>query len=145
MINSVTSSIIAPEFDPEANYSAGDYTLFETEMYRFDSSHTGEWTGTDATNVSAGHEIAELFRTKLDDIYTLTASGDTTDRTAEIENALASHGSCVLGPGTFYTLGIKMPDGTMLSGCGNKTKLRLADTAYTNLWIPGDQTFVRNY
>lgn len=61
----VNDDAIAPEFDPTATYAAGDYALYETEMYRFDEAHTGAWTGTDVTKVSAGAEIAALAKSKM--------------------------------------------------------------------------------
>ena len=55
----------------------------------------------------------------------LESTNDTTDRTKEILNALSSNGYCELGKGTFYTKGLKMPDGTTLKGLGNESVLML--------------------
>lgn len=50
--------------------------------------------------------------------FFLKATGDTADRSAEIEKMLAEYKVCVLTPGTYYVSGIKMPEGTSLYGMG---------------------------
>ena len=55
----------------------------------------------------------------------ILATGDSTDRAAEINAALAARGECRLGPGDFYVSGIVMPGSTTLSGCGAKTRIIL--------------------
>lgn len=57
--------------------------------------------------------------------YYLKSTQDTTDRTAEIEALLQTHGVCVLGPGTFLVKNVRMPDNTMLRGEGPASKLLL--------------------
>ena len=54
----------------------------------------------------------------------LAASGDTSDRTADIESMLAT-GVCRLGQGDFYVKDVQMPDGTMIVGQGKATRLFL--------------------
>lgn len=58
----------------------------------------------------------------------LKATGDTTDRAAEINAILSSAGMCQLGKGVFYVSGIVMPDSSVLSGCGASTKIVLLDS-----------------
>lgn len=55
----------------------------------------------------------------------LLSTGDSTDRAAEINAALAARDECKLGPGDFYVSGIVMPGSTTLSGCGAKTRIIL--------------------
>ncbi|MBP3396876.1 MAG: hypothetical protein J6L87_06865 [Clostridia bacterium] len=57
--------------------------------------------------------------------YLLESTGDHTDRTAEIEEMLRTHGACVLGAGEFTVSGVKMPDHTTLMGLGTATRLYL--------------------
>ncbi len=57
--------------------------------------------------------------------YYLSSTGDTTDRTAEIEQLLAAQGACLLGNGIYYVSGVKMPPKTTLFGLGAATKLVL--------------------
>lgn len=73
-------------------------------------------------NITASPTIAQQ------DLYVLTATGDDTDRTADIETMLSINGICILGPGLFATTGITMPANSMLRGSGNATKLRLVST-----------------
>ena len=47
------------------------------------------------------------------------------DMTAAIEAKLRDTGACLLGSGTYYVSGIKMPTGTTLMGMGNATKVIL--------------------
>lgn len=60
--------------------------------------------------------------------YLLESTGDRTDRTAEIEEMLKIHGTCVLGAGVFTVSGINMPDHTTLMGLGTATELYLDPT-----------------
>ncbi|MBR5296013.1 MAG: right-handed parallel beta-helix repeat-containing protein [Clostridia bacterium] len=53
--------------------------------------------------------------------YVLSSTGNQKDRTEEIEKILKEKGSCVLGTGDFYVSGVKMPEGTTLSGLGEKS------------------------
>ena len=55
---------------------------------------------------------------------TIVPTGDSTDRTAEINATLARDGVCILAPGEYYVGNIVMLDGTMLKGSGiGTTKL----------------------
>lgn len=58
----------------------------------------------------------------------LAASGDQTDRAAEIMTMLQTTGVCNLGPGDFYVSGIVMPDRTTLKGCGDTTRVILLNS-----------------
>lgn len=57
--------------------------------------------------------------------FYLPATNDGADRTAEIRQLLEQYGACQLGSGTYVVTGIRMPDGTSLSGAGSGTKLLL--------------------
>lgn len=61
------------------------------------------------------------------DFY-ISSTGDTTDRTAEIQGILDTFGVCRLGEGMFYTTGLTVPNNGILQGSGNKTILTLADS-----------------
>lgn len=51
----------ASVFDATAAYSAGAYVLYNSVLYRFNTDHAaGTWTGTDATAIMIGPEIAHL-------------------------------------------------------------------------------------
>ncbi|MBR2616581.1 MAG: hypothetical protein IKC69_07885 [Clostridia bacterium] len=58
--------------------------------------------------------------------YFLAASGDKRDRSAEIERIFREQGACVLGVGTFWVSGVKMPHGTSLFGMGHGTVIALS-------------------
>lgn len=59
----------------------------------------------------------------------LPSTGDTTDRTAEIVSLLNSNGICRLGSGDFYITGVNMPNGSIITGCGNRTRVIVSDGA----------------
>ena len=62
-------------------------------------------------------------------LYVLTSTGDTTDRTADIAAVLAENGSCVLGTGTFYVSNLSLSANQSLRGSGiGNTILRLSGT-----------------
>jgi len=58
----------------------------------------------------------------------LAPTGNTTDRTADIQAMLSSTGVCHLGAGDFYVSGIDVPTGATLDGCGNATRVHLLDS-----------------
>lgn len=58
----------------------------------------------------------------------LASTGDTTDRTGDIQTMLNTTGVCHLGPGVFYVTGIDIPNLCMLIGSGNKTQVILAQS-----------------
>ena len=64
--------------------------------------------------------------------YDAETTGDTADRTNDIQAALQTNGVCRLGPGLFCTTGITMPAGTMIIGCGSATEIRLLPTEDEN-------------
>ncbi len=49
---------LAREFDSSASYSAGNYVMFDSILYRFTSAHSGEWTGEDVEQVVLTDEIS---------------------------------------------------------------------------------------
>lgn len=57
--------------------------------------------------------------------FFLRPTGDTTDRSAEIEKLLQEYKVCILPPGTYYVSGVKMPDGTSLFGMGEGSQVIL--------------------
>ena len=57
--------------------------------------------------------------------FFLKETGDTTDRSAEIQAMLQKHKVCILTPGTYYVSGVKMPDGTSLYGMGEGSRVVL--------------------
>ena len=58
----------------------------------------------------------------------LASTGDTTDRTGDIQTMLNTTGVCHLGPGAFYVTGVEVPNNGCLYGEGNKTRLVLASS-----------------
>ena len=63
----------------------------------------------------------------------LAASGDSTDRAADILSLLSSTGVCNLGPGDFYCSGIVMPDYSSIRGSGSATRLILTSDSTSPL------------
>lgn len=58
-------------------------------------------------------------------VYIPSMGISTVDLSNYIEDALNQYGECRLGPGVYGVSGIDMPDGSMLSGCGDQTIIRL--------------------
>lgn len=91
----------APTFDATTAYTAGDYVLYNSDLYRFTADHAaGAWTGTDATAVKIGGEIGETRSAALtnSDVLTLT-SPSILDFTAQ------NPGKCIrFSTGSVYTL-----------------------------------------
>lgn len=57
----VLESAIAPAFSTSASYSAGDYVLYNDEIYKFTANHAaGAWTGSDATKTTVAAVFATL-------------------------------------------------------------------------------------
>lgn len=51
----------APTFSPSAPYVAGAYVWYDGTLYRFTAAHAaGSWTGSDATTVTIGGELADI-------------------------------------------------------------------------------------
>ena len=73
----------------------------------------------------------------FENIHYLKSNGG--DMTSAIEEKLTSTGACLLGSGTYYVSGIKMPKGTALMGMGNATKivLRPEITAGAAIYMSG--------
>ena len=78
-------------------------------------------TNQNTYNVTASPEIT------TDTNNYLAPSGDTTDRTSDIETLLAT-GCCHLGPGDYYVTGIDMPVNAELVGSGWKTRIIVANS-----------------
>ena len=58
----------------------------------------------------------------------LASTGDTTDRTGDIQTMLNTTGVCRLGPGVFYVTGVEIPNYGSLIGSGKKTQIILASS-----------------
>lgn len=57
----VDLSLIAPEFDQDQSYVAGEYVTHENGLWRFtQSKETGEWDSTVVTSTSVGAELGAL-------------------------------------------------------------------------------------
>lgn len=65
----------------------------------------------------------------------LVSTGDTTDRTADIQAMLSATGVCHLGPGLFIVSGIDIPSYGSLIGSGNATMVRLNEEVTTGYTI----------
>ena len=61
------------------------------------------------------------------DRYFLSSSGDGRDMSSEIEARLSEYGVCLLGAGTYFVSGVRMPDGSTVSGMGRATRVVLMD------------------
>lgn len=61
----------------------------------------------------------------------LASTGDTTDRTGDIQTLLNTTKICNLGPGDFYVTGVTIPTYGTLRGCGNATRIILAGSVST--------------
>lgn len=61
----------------------------------------------------------------------LASTGDTTDRTGDIQTMLNMTGVCRLGPGKFVVTGVEVPDYASLIGSGIRTVIILDDSVTT--------------
>ena len=51
---------LAPAFSTDASYVAGQYVTNNSGLYRFNTTHTGDWSSSDVTAVNLGGEITNL-------------------------------------------------------------------------------------
>ena len=66
---------IAPTFSASTAYPAGAYVYYNGTLYRFASDHAaGSWTGTDATAVALGNDVADLKSAFVEDVYQITGA-----------------------------------------------------------------------
>lgn len=71
---------IAPVFSDSSDYAEGDIVMYQGTLYRFSADHTaGEWTGTDATQITV-EESALLRFLRFDDAEALTGTQKATAR-----------------------------------------------------------------
>lgn len=73
---------IAPTFSATTAYPAGAYVYYNGTLYRFTATHAaGSWTGTDATAVALGNDVADLKSALTQDhiINYVDFSGSTAD------------------------------------------------------------------
>lgn len=64
----------APEFSSSTAYSAGQYVMYNSTLYRFTTDHAaGEWVGTDATAEAVAPKIASMEEeiTNIEPVYIL--------------------------------------------------------------------------
>lgn len=90
------------------------------------------------------YEITSYPTITADTNNYLAASGDMTDRAYDILNMLNSTGICNLGPGEFYISNIPMPNYSMLSGCGDKTRVIMLDNATSNAITMGSDCTIKD-
>ncbi|MBR0463459.1 MAG: hypothetical protein IJJ23_03645 [Clostridia bacterium] len=83
----------------------------------------------DVTVSAVGIETAPPNAALMD--CRLYPTGDSSDRTEEIERMLEIAGKCELVSGRYYVFGVDMPDGTMLEGYGDKSEVILSGTDAT--------------
>ncbi len=73
-----TRAYIAPNFSNAAAYSAGDYVIYNAQMWRFNTNHAaGDWNASEVTAVVVGSEVSNLksaFEDVTGDIVTLNVS-----------------------------------------------------------------------
>ena len=63
-----TGEMVAPVFDPTANYIAGDYVNYGGTIYVFSQNHNaGAWTGSDVIAVKIGEEVYDLKSALIND------------------------------------------------------------------------------
>lgn len=74
----------------------------------------------------------------------IKSTNDTTDRANEINHRLYGCGACFLLPGTFYAKTIRMPIGSMLSGCGEASKIYVDQSVINNAIITSEKCTVCN-
>ena len=75
----------------------------------------------------------------------LASTGDTTDRTGDIQTMLNSTGVCRLGPGVFYVTGITLPTYGAIIGSGNNSCIILDSSVTTGYAIKiGNYSTVKN-
>ena len=68
----------APTFSTSTAYAAGSYVWYDGTLYRFTAAHAaGSWTGSDATAVTIGGELADL-RSALPNYFAVSAGRATT-------------------------------------------------------------------
>ena len=66
---------------------------------------------------------------KEEDGPRLAPSGNATNRAAEILEKLNRYGECILEDGVYYCSALDMPAGTVLSGCGKRSVIRIVSGA----------------
>ena len=67
----------AEDFSAVQNYSAGQYCIYNGDLYRFTADHSaGAWSGSDATQVLLADDLAEMEK-DLEDLK--SSIGDVTD------------------------------------------------------------------
>lgn len=102
--------------DPEDYYSLENH-------WNYNSEKIDQY----AASLTGASGVVTLLQVAVNDLSstTLKPTGDTTDRAAAILAVLTAHGECHLTEGTYYVSGFEMPEGTVLTGAGEKTVLKL--------------------
>lgn len=128
--------------DDPLNYTTNSYVNIPSNA----NTITARFITTSGTTYNATNIRYTLIRVAEPEYFIkgcIESTGDTTDRTAEIEFYLNNLGYCHLKGGTYYTSGIKMPDNSFLFGEGNSTILQLNTVNDGNKWTFGNQTFTQ--
>ncbi len=80
-----------------------------------------------------------------DPFYVMVSTGDTTDRTSELTNALLNKKAVLFSEGDFYfNSTVSIPDGSTLIGCGMNTRLCLANDATGYIFNVGNDVIISN-
>lgn len=107
--------------------------------------HLDDLTTTDKTDlVSAINELVGADADILEQVdtsrYIMKSTGDTTDRTLELETALTTHNVIQFESGQFYIAGnVALPDNSKLIGDGSSSQIIMTNTS-GSLFICGDNT-----
>ena len=98
-----------------------------------------------STSGKSVQDILTAHEGVINNLSYISSTGDTTDRSTEIVNALTTYGEVRLGAGDFWVSGIIMPDGTSIKGSGKKTVIRLLASVETgNAITPGTDCTIEN-
>lgn len=74
----------------------------------------------------------------------LSPSGDSTDRTEDVEFMLQTYGECRLMAGDYYIRDVHVPDGSIVSGCGRSTRVYLYGDGAGNCFVLGSGCTIKD-
>lgn len=135
---------LAPAFSTDASYVAGQYVTYNSGLYRFNTTHTGDWSSSDVTAVNLGGEISDLKSAIVISKQTVTIPSASTTLYPRVDvkkgdwlrvinntsvNFTVITCSNTAGSSDIQTLG------TVSSGGGVLDKEITADAAYLRIWI----------
>lgn len=95
-------------------------------------------------NVTAKCKFLSLPSDSLNVMGALASTNDETDRTADIEFMLQTFGECRLMAGNYYVRDIHVPDESIVSGCGRKTKIYLYGEGAGNCFVLGSGCTIKD-